>query len=107
MSDQNNFLSTPKSRKATQLCHVNLLKPDACESKPLSAVVTAGSQFSAEEDDKVTASDESLLHGQLKKTETLHNFESLFCHLSEDSAELSALFHSFPGLLNSSDRARH
>jgi len=38
VSDQNDVLSTPKRRKATQLCHVNMLNPSyARESRPLSA----------------------------------------------------------------------
>lgn len=45
VSDQNYVVSTPNRRKATQLCHVNLLTPYyTCESKPISAVASAGSQ---------------------------------------------------------------
>ncbi|XP_010775497.1 ubiquitin-associated protein 2-like [Notothenia coriiceps] len=96
VSDQNVLLSTPKRRKATQLCHINLLKSYyANESKPLSAAVAVGSQFSGGEDDGVTAPDESLLRGKLKNTETLRNLESLLGHMSaEGRSELTALIHS-------------
>ncbi len=109
VSNQNYLLSTPKRRKVTQLCHLNLLKPYyARESKPLSTAGAVGSQFSVGEDDGVKAPDESLLRGRLKNAETLRNLESLFGHLSaERSAELSALIHSYPCLFGDTPRQTH
>ena len=96
VSDQNVLLSTPKRRKATQLCHINLLKSYyANESKPLSAAAAVGSQFFGGEDDGATAPDESLLRGKLKNTDILRNLESLLGHLwAEGRSELTALIHS-------------
>lgn len=38
LSDQNYLLSTPRCRKSTQLCHVNLLKPYYTRKPQVSAV---------------------------------------------------------------------
>lgn len=109
VSDQNVLLSTPKRRKATQLCHVNLLKSYyGSESKPLSAAAAVGSQFFAGEDDGVTAPDESLLRGRLKNTETLRSLESLLGHLSAvERSELTVLIRSNLGLFGDTPSRTH
>jgi len=109
VTDQNYILSTPNRRKATQLCHINLLKPYYCrESKPVSAVAAAGSPFSRGEDDEVVAPDDGLLHGRLSNSETLTNLPLLLAHLTEEqSSQLSALIQRFPDLFGDTPSRTH
>ena len=101
ISEQNYLLSTPKRRRNTQLCHVNLLKPYCTRGSQFCArgggqqqtvqpVVMAetvarhsAAELSGYEDDGVVSPDESLLRGRLKNSEKLGNLESLFGHLSK------------------------
>ena len=109
VTDQNYILSTPNRRKATQLCHVNLLKSYyGRESKPVSAVAAVGSPFSGREDDGVMAPDDGLLRGRLSNSETLKNLPSLLEHLTEEQrAQLSAVIQKFPGLFGDTPSRTH
>lgn len=109
VSDRDYILSTPNRRKATQLYHVNLLKPYYCrDSKSVSAVAAAGSPFSEGEDDGVTAPDDGLLRGRLSNSETLRNLPVLLAHLTgEQSSQLSALIRSFPSLFGDTPSRTH
>ncbi|XP_034567353.1 uncharacterized protein LOC117832370 [Notolabrus celidotus] len=109
VSSQNYVLSTPARRKATQLCHVNLLKPYyARESGPLSASAAVGGPVCAGEDDGVTAPDECLLRGRLRNSETLRSLDSLLGHLSAGRrAEVSALLRDYPCLFGDTPGRTH
>ncbi len=74
----------------------------------MSAVAAAGGQFTAGEDDGVTAPDDGLLCGHLSNSETLKKLASLLAHLSEEqSAKLSVLIHRFPGLFGDTPSRTH
>nr|XP_046229617.1 uncharacterized protein LOC124050808 isoform X1 [Scatophagus argus] len=109
VSEQNYLLSTPKSRKSTRLCHVNLLKPYYfSENKSPSSIAAVRSQFPTDGDDGVLVPDETLLHGKLKNSETLGKLESLLSHLSgERCAELCALIHSYSCLFGDTPTQTH
>ena len=83
VSEQNYLLSTPKRKKSTQLCHVNLLKPyysresPFCERvpqqtvKPVLVTDTVGrhspaAEMSVQVEDGVVSPDESRLRGRLR-----------------------------------------
>ncbi|XP_027894500.1 uncharacterized protein LOC114157600 [Xiphophorus couchianus] len=112
LSDQNYLLSTPRRRKSTQLCHVNLLKPyytrdsqvsaskgvEAQVDRTVSVVTTVGGLgfLSALDNDEVISPHESLLTGRLNNSDALRNLDSLFAHLSQEGvAELTAMFNEY------------
>lgn len=127
VSDQNYLLSTPKRRKSTQLCHINLLKPynahvpavtdpggreHELSGVSVSGVATVGSVSpdcgSVREEDGVTSPDKGLLSGRLKNSQTLTNLEKFLGHLSaEKIAELSALIGSFSQLFGDTPSQTH
>ncbi|KAL0150446.1 hypothetical protein M9458_054263 [Cirrhinus mrigala] len=114
VSDQNYIVSTPDRRKATQLCHVNLLKPYFCrahenavsgtEIKP-AALVTEVSTFSSgtatvsTEDEKVPS--DCIIQPRLLNSEQLTKLDVMLAHLSkQDCQQLIGLITDFPSLFS-------
>ena len=127
MSEQNYFISTPKHRKSSRLCHVNLLKPyysrdvtvapeSSVQSLGFSPVLTIGSVSSAlqapgmvdREEVNVRAPDDPMMCGRLKNSETLCNLRSLYAHLSDvKSSELTEMIREYPGLFGDTPSRTH
>lgn len=107
VSETNYVVATPDRRRATQLCHINLLKPYYASSqspsgKDQSAVlVAAGSSVPFSELDDVQGPDDSMLHARLNNSETLGNLEGVLNHLDfQQQSELKALILEFPCLFS-------
>ena len=96
ISEQNYIISTPKRRKPTQLCHVNLLKPYySCTSETLvlcvqpevglaHAVCMAVPVLSPSqevEEDGLGTPDPALVHGRFKNSEALAFLDTLLSQL--------------------------
>lgn len=101
VSEKNYFIATPKRRKSSRLCHVNLLKPyysraatvavdSSSQSSNVSPALTVTSvsvgmvtpNMMVDEEVDVRAPDDPMVCSRLKNSETLHNLESLFIYLS-------------------------
>lgn len=99
--EQKYFIATPKWRKSSCLCHVNLLKPyyssaatvavdSSSQSSNVSPALTATSvsvgmvtpNMMVDEEVDVRAPDDPMVCGKLKNSEMLRNLESLFIYLS-------------------------
>lgn len=117
ISAQNYVIATPKRRKSSRLCHVNLLKPYYSRVSPVlpessckgtispSLTVDSVSPGLVVPDGKVDGGadvrepDDPVICGRLKNSETLQNLESLFVHLPKSQgSELEKLIRSYPAL---------
>lgn len=104
ISDLNYLLSTPGRRKATQLCHVNLLKPYYQRSvsgvvSSVSPALSVGDGVVVPGEDGVPGPDDSALCGRLKNSESLGQLDSLLSHLSPfQRSDLVCLIKRFPEL---------
>ena len=114
ISEQNYIISTPKRRKPTQLCHVNLLKPYySCTSETLvlcvqpevglaHAVCMAVPVLSPSqevEEDGLGTPDTALVYGRLKNSEALACLDTLSHLLATGRRELAALIQEFHAYL--------
>ena len=114
ISEQNYIISTPKRRKPTQLCHVNLLKPYySCTSEtPVLCVqpevglahavcmaVPVLSPSQEVEEDGLGTPDPASVHGRVKNSEALACLDTLLSHLpATGRREQAALIQEFPCL---------
>ena len=109
------LIATPKRRKATQLCHVNLLKRYYTQSsradvsgEKVDAVVlaVAGGVVSdsppvAEEVEDEGGPDDSILLPRLKNSEMLQNLNGLVSHMPDSQRDvLKSLIFSFSSLFS-------
>lgn len=108
VSETNYVVATPDRRRATQLCHINLLKPYYASSQSLSCkgessvlIVASTSVASLELEDEVQGPDDSMLHARLNNSETLAKLEGVLDHLDlQQQAELKAFIFEFPCLFS-------
>ncbi|KAL2095958.1 hypothetical protein ACEWY4_008106 [Coilia grayii] len=111
VSDVNYLVATPERRKATQLCHVNLLKPyfssaqveeEKAGVKAVGLVGVEGPPHSpVAAEDGVRVPDDAILHTRLNNSETLANLDVLFSHLElHQQVELKALILEFSCLFS-------
>ena len=97
--ETNYVVDMPKRRRATQLCHINLLKPYYASSQSPSGkgeksvlVVETTSLASPASEDDVQGPDDSMLHARLNNSETLAKLEGVLGHLDfQQQQELKAL----------------
>ena len=124
VSEQNYYIATPKRRKSSRLCHVNLLKPYYSRvSTPVTSgstqqnlnvspaltvdSVSSGPVAPVMEMD-VRAPDDPVVCGRLKNSETLSKLESLFVHLPESQgSELTKLIKKYPILFSDTPSRTH
>ncbi|XP_073672376.1 uncharacterized protein [Paramisgurnus dabryanus] len=108
VSETNYVIATPDRRKATQLCHINLLKPYYSSLQSLNGkgkssvlVVASTSIASPEADDDVQGPDDSMMRARLNNSETLTKLEGVLRHLDvQQQTELKALIFEFPCLFS-------
>ncbi|KAK0132100.1 Retrovirus-related Pol polyprotein from transposon 412 [Merluccius polli] len=89
VSETNYVVATPGRRRATQLCHINLLKPYYASVQPpsgkaeRSVLIMASTALAspAREEDDVHGPDDSILHACLNNSETLTKLEGVLSHL--------------------------
>uniref|UniRef100_A0A667ZA24 Gypsy retrotransposon integrase-like protein 1 n=1 Tax=Myripristis murdjan TaxID=586833 RepID=A0A667ZA24_9TELE len=99
VSEQNYLIEMPNRRKATKVCHVNLLKPyyvrEAVQGSP--ALVANTSVFTHEEE----VMSEAVLQPRLKNSETLVNLNTLLGHLDDNKRnQLVEVIQSYPCLFS-------
>lgn len=109
VTDLDYLVATPDRKRATQMCHVNLLKPYfsvQSESATVGTVALTASGMmgpvqKVPSDREDTGPDDSLLLPGLKNSETLRNFDGLLSHLPvKQKDELKHLILSFPALFS-------
>ena len=114
VSDLNYIIATPKARKATKLCHVNLLKPFyACHTEEKGDSGDCGVKTSACSSQVVLTSvspavsweegstSEVILQGRLKNSESLQKLDCMLAKLDDNKrGELVALIRNYPALFS-------
>ena len=101
VTDVNYLISTPGRRKATQLYHVNLLRPYYQRSvggsdSEVSPALVVNSGTGIDGDDGVPGPGDGALCGRLKNSESLCKLQNLLSHLSTSQRlELSELMGKF------------
>ncbi|KAF7654545.1 hypothetical protein LDENG_00068500 [Lucifuga dentata] len=124
LSQQNYLIATPDRKSATQLCHVNLLKPyyprtpqSAQQETHLSSeclhpvglsVSMVPPHVVVEGEDGMSGPDEAVLQGRLKNSESLQNLDGLLSHLEGSMRmQLAELIKSYPCLFGDTPTCTH
>ena len=107
VTEQNDTIATPDSRKKTKMCHVNLLKPYYSKQSEGNGETVNSCLCTnrVEESSPVLATPEEgetpavILQGRLNNTESLSNLNSNLAYLDEvKRTELVALINGYPAL---------